>query len=93
MKNRTKVLSLSLTILMFVFTATVNAKNDNGNNGKGVGNVDKGITGTNNIPGNCGNGKPNGNACGGGDSIPLDGGVSLLVLAGAAFGARKLRKI
>ena len=28
----------------------------------------------------------------GGDSIPLDGGLSILVLGAAAFGIRKLRK-
>jgi hypothetical protein len=63
------------------------------------GNVDGDYTGEtgyhDDTPGNCGHG-PNqhaGNACGGEshDSIPLDGGLGILVLGAAAFGVRKLR--
>jgi hypothetical protein len=69
------------------------------------GNVDRDYTGETGVRitegrgsegGNCGHG-PNqhaGNACGGDthtDSIPLDGGLGILVLGAAAFGVRKLR--
>mgnify|MGYP000250586093 CR=1 FL=1 len=69
---------------------------------RGHGNADGGLTGetgyhdTERPGGNCGHG-PNqhaGNACGGDkhtDSIPLDGGLGILVLGAAAFGIKKLR--
>lgn len=87
---RTHSKSLFKTFCLFIailaFSLNVNAQTGNGN-------VDGDTTGTNDIPGNCGHG-PNqhvGNACGGGDSIPLDGGLAILLAGGAAYGIRKLR--
>ena len=91
MKELKRILTAILVVLAFTFTTNINAQTGNGN-------VDGDLTretGINDdIAGNCGHG-PNqhaGNACdGGSDSIPLDGGLSILVLGAAAFGIRKLR--
>ncbi|GGK11921.1 hypothetical protein GCM10007962_02700 [Yeosuana aromativorans] len=53
-----------------------------GNHGNGVGNLPYGNQGSNN--------NPNGRT-GTRDSIPLDGGLSILLLGAAAFGVKKLR--
>lgn len=87
MKSIKKIIIPFLVVLAF----TINL------NAQGSGNVDGSTTGTNDIPGNCGHG-PNahvGNAqCSrGGDSIPLDGGLSILLAGAAIFGFRKLRKM
>lgn len=53
-----------------------------GNHGNGVGNLPYGNQGSNN--------NPNGRT-GDRDSIPLDGGLSILLLGATAFGIKKLR--
>ena len=66
--------------------------NENGNNGNAnQGNHGQGFG--NNAFGNQGNDSQNGRAGGqrGSDSIPLDGGLGILVLGAAAFGVKKLR--
>lgn len=67
-------------------SANVNPNNNGnagqGNQGNGVGNYPYGNQGS--------NGNPNGRTGGGGDSIPLDGGLSILLLGAAAFGVKKL---
>lgn len=67
-------------------SANVNPNNNGnagqGNQGNGVGNNPYGNQGSND--------NPNGRA-GGGDSIPLDGGLSILLAAAAFFGIKKLR--
>lgn len=60
-----------------------NGKAGEGNKGRGVGNIPYGNQGK--------NGNPNGRTGTRTPSIPLDGGLSLLVLGAAAFGIRKLR--
>lgn len=87
MKKLNKFFTIALVILAFTFTTNINAQ--------GNGNVDGDTTGTNDIPGNCGHG-PNehvGNANCNKDttSIPLDGGLSILLAGAAIFGIRKLR--
>lgn len=66
--------------------------NNNGNNGNaGQGNQGNGVG--NNPYGNQGsNGNPNGRAGGRGDSVPLDGGLGILLAGAAALGIKKLRK-
>lgn len=70
-----------------VHSALVNKNNNGkageGNKGKGVGNMPYGNQGS--------NGNPNGRTGTRSTSIPLDGGLSILVLGAAAFGIRKLR--
>jgi hypothetical protein len=87
----------TITMMLLAFTSNVNAQ--------GGGNVDGGHTGETGFNvtegsgsegGNCGNGPHThaGNAkCPnkGGDSIPLDGGISFLLAAAAFFGIKKLR--
>lgn len=60
-----------------------NGKAGEGNKGKGVGNMPYGNQGK--------NGNPNGRTGERSTSIPLDGGLGILVLGAAAFGIRKLR--
>lgn len=88
-----KLIGAFLVIFALTFSNNINAQNGNGNtDGDITGNT--GINDPNNIPGNCGHG-PNahaGNACtGSSDSIPLDGGLGILLLGAAAFGIKKLR--
>ena len=66
-------------------SANVNENGNNGyagegNQGNGVGNYPYGNQGSND--------NPNGRT--GGDSIPLDGGLAILLLGAAAFGVKKL---
>ena len=68
-------------------------KDGNGNNGNGLGNYDGDATGEDEHEANQGNGKTRGNTGPrDGDSIPLDGGLSILLVGAAVFGMRKLRK-
>lgn len=69
-------------------SANVNPNNNGhagqGNQGNGKGNNPYGNQGS--------NGNPNGRAAGGSnDTIPLDGGLSILLAAAAFFGIKKLR--
>ena len=54
-----------------------------GNRGNGVGNMPYGNQGS--------NGNPNGRTGNKGDSIPLDGGLGILLIGAAALGVKKLR--
>ena len=69
-------------------SANVNPNNNGnagqGNNGNGIGNMPYGNQGSNNNPNGRTGTRTN-------DSIPLDGGLSILLLGGAAFGIKKLR--
>ncbi|MEP1490383.1 MAG: hypothetical protein ABJL44_15585 [Algibacter sp.] len=89
MKTINKFITVILILLAFTFTTNMNALAGNGN-------VDGDTTGTNDIPGNCGHGPNehvgNANCNKGSTSIPLDGGLSILLLGAAAFGIKKLRQ-
>ncbi|MDO7172975.1 PID-CTERM protein-sorting domain-containing protein [Mariniflexile sp. AS56] len=106
MKTKYTFYLKNLTFLTAILAFTVNSyagngKNDkpkvNGNNGNGVGNYDGAATGNTEHGGNQGNDKPVGNTGpkkdkNNGDSIPLDGGLAILLVGAAAFGIKKLRK-
>ena len=85
---------LGTLIIIFALTFSTNLKAQGRGNTDGDITNNTGVKSTDGIPGNCGHG-PNqhaGNACGGGgESVPLDGGLSILLLGGAAFGIKKLR--
>ncbi|MBC6609123.1 hypothetical protein H8B13_20055 [Hymenobacter sp. BT188] len=68
-------------------TSLAQGNPNNGNNGNSGRNGN--AEGSNPNNGNQGNDKPNGNA--GGTGVPLDGGASLLLAAGAAYGLKKIR--
>lgn len=99
MKNQRKKFVKVITAIMFV-TALSLSPNIYAGNGKKVG---KGYGhsshGNGNGYGHSSHGNGNGyghrhnNSCdhGSGDSIPLDGGLSILLVGAAAFGIKKLR--
>ncbi|GAA4799672.1 PID-CTERM protein-sorting domain-containing protein [Litoribaculum gwangyangense] len=105
-KNNYKQFSLLATILVFTFSLNVNALqgnshvhrnnsapvNNNNNGNAGGGNQGNGYG--NNPYGNQGNTTNNGRANGNrnNDSVPLDGGLSALLLGATAFGVKKLRE-
>ena len=95
MKTLKKIFTIAFVLL--AFTLTTNAQNGNGNaDGDYTGETGNNITeGSGSEGGNCGHG-PNahaGNACGGSNtSIPLDGGLSILLAGAAFFGIKKLRQ-
>lgn len=84
-------------VLALTFSTGLNAQGGGNADGSYTGPTGYGTTtGQGSQGGNCGHG-PNahaGNAiCNkGGDSIPLDGGLSILLAGAAVFGIRKLRK-
>jgi hypothetical protein len=85
-------------ILIFcALTFSMNVQGQNGNtDGTYTGETGFNITeGEGSEGGNCGNGPHphagNANCPGGSTSIPLDGGLSILLLGAAAFGIKKLR--
>ena len=91
MKSIKKLFTALFIILAFTFTTTINAQ--------GIGNADGSATGSDqgdhgDGTGNPGNDKQVGNTgnSGGSTSIPLDGGLSILLLGAAAFGIKKLRQ-
>lgn len=93
MKSTKKIIITLLVLIAFTFTSNVSA----GNNGRG--NADKEKTGSDrgdhgDGTGNQGsNGKQVGNTrTKKNQSIPLDGGLSILLLGAAAFGVKKLRQ-
>ena len=105
MKTKSKyyLKKLSLLVAVFAFTLNTYAGNgnnkpkNNGNNGNGIGNYDGHQTGNSGHSGNQGNTKPVGNTGpkkdkNNGDSIPLDGGLSILLAGAAIFGIKKLRE-
>lgn len=86
-----------MILLAFTFTTSLNAQGGNAD-GDHTGETGFNVTeGAGSEGGNCGNGPHThaGNAIcpkkGGGDSIPLDGGISFLLAAAAFFGIKKLR--
>jgi len=93
-----KTLSLMSALMLFTFAMNVNAQ-EGGGNADGGHKAETGFNiteGSGSEGGNCGNGPHThaGNAtCSkkGGDSIPLDGGISFLLAAAAFFGVKKLR--
>ena len=98
MKLLSKFFTIAMMLFAFTFTTNINAQG--GGNADGTSTGETGVnvtTGTNSVGGNCGNGPHThaGNATcpnkGGGDSIPLDGGISFLFAAAAFFGIKKLR--
>lgn len=96
MKKLKKIITFLLMLLAFTFTNHVDALSS-GNNGNGKGNADgtrkgsdRGDHGEN--TGNQGNDKQKGNTNKRKNtSVPLDGGLSVLILGAAAFGVKKLR--
>ncbi|MFH6768573.1 hypothetical protein V8G56_07490 [Gaetbulibacter aquiaggeris] len=96
-KSLFKPLSVFLAVLAFTFTTNVNADGGGNADGSSTGETGYNITtGTNSTGGNCGNGPHThaGNAIcnkGGGTSVPLDGGLGILLVGAAAFGVKKLR--
>lgn len=101
-----KTITTLCVFMVFMFTVNMNAQNGwangatiehsanvnenrnngyagEGNNGNGVGNYPYGNQGSNDNP----NGRTGG---GGNDSIPLDGGLGILLLGAAVFGVKKL---
>jgi hypothetical protein len=99
MKLLSKFFTTAMILLALTFTSNVNA--DGGGNADGNHKGETGFnitTGSGSEGGNCGNGPHThaGNATcpnkGGGDSIPLDGGISFLLAAAAFFGIKKLRE-
>ena len=95
-KNKTflKTFCTMFALLIFTFSSyAINNGNGNGNNGRGSGtnnnngqnNNNSGFTQTNGNSTNNNGGK-------GSPSVPLDGGLSILLLGAAAFGVKKLRQ-
>lgn len=88
-----------MTMMLLAFTFTTNIYADPGGNADGDHKGETGFNiteGSGSEGGNCGNGPHThaGNAtCSnkGGDTIPLDGGLSILLAAAAFFGIKKLR--
>jgi hypothetical protein len=90
----------AIVFMVLSLTFTINLQAQGGGNADGGYNGATGFgttTGPGSEGGNCGNGPHThaGNAIcnkGGGDSIPLDGGLGILLAGAAVFGLRKLRK-
>ncbi len=91
MKTLSKITAIALLLIAFTFTSNVNAQNGGGgtDNNNGQHNDTSGSTQYNgastNNNGNGGKSKNN-------SSVPLDGGLSILLLGAAAFGVKKLRE-
>ena len=93
-KNIFKKLIVLLAVLAFSINMNALSNNKKGNSGNGHSNHGNG---NGNGHSNHGNGNGfghvhNSNCNHGGDSIPLDGGLSILLVGAAAFGIKKLRK-
>ncbi|SFZ90890.1 hypothetical protein SAMN05428642_1011213 [Flaviramulus basaltis] len=96
-KNIFKKLIVLLAILAFSINMNALSNNKKGNNGNGKGHSSHG---NGNGYGHTSHGNGNGYGhvhnknCdhGSGDSIPLDGGLSILLVGAAAFGIKKLRE-
>tara|TARA_R110000868_G_scaffold28547_8_gene106986 strand:+ start:3573 stop:3875 length:303 start_codon:yes stop_codon:yes gene_type:complete len=95
MKTLNKFFTILLVLLVFSFTTAISAQNGNGANTGGPANQ---VPGTGQGAGGPGNSYGPGNGAGQGlgpkhkgDKIPLDGGLSILLLGAAAFGVKKLR--
>ncbi len=85
MKKLKKTITFLLMLLAFTFTNTISANNGGGqgtSNNYGQHNCKSGSTQTN------GNSRNNN---GGKTCVPLDGGLSILLLGAAAFGVKRLR--
>lgn len=87
--------TLAVCIATLAFSLNMNAQGGGANTG-GPANQVPGVGGGAGGPGD-GNGPGNGAGQGlgpqnGGKSIPLDGGLSILILGAAAFGIKKLRE-
>ena len=93
-----KLKRFSVVLAFALFTLAPNANGIQGNNGDNNNNSsDGGGTNNNNGQNNdtCGSAQykgNGGNSGGDGDSIPLYGGLSILLAGAAIFGIRKLRK-
>ena len=95
-----KLKRFSVVLAFALFTLAPNANGIQGNNGDNNNNnnsSDGGGTNNNNGQNNdtCGSAQYNGNggnSGSGNDSVPLDGGLSILLAGAAVFGIRKLRK-
>jgi hypothetical protein len=96
-----KLKRFSVVLAFALFTLAPNANGIQGNNGDNNNNNNNNSSdggGTNNNGQNndtCGSAQYNGNggnSGGDGDSIPLYGGLSILLAGAAIFGIRKLRK-
>ncbi len=96
MKKLCKFSSIAFMLLAFVLTVNVNAQSGNGANTGGSANQVPGTGQGAGGPGDSygpGNGAGQGNPQNGkGDSVPLDGGLAILLAGAAAFGVKKLRK-
>ncbi|WP_345165982.1 PID-CTERM protein-sorting domain-containing protein [Algibacter aquimarinus] len=96
MKTLNNIFTTLMIALAFTFSSTLYA--DGGGNADGSYTGDTGVNQYNQPGGNCGNGPHThaGNAIcnkgGGGDQVPLDGGLSILLAGAAAFGISRLRK-
>ena len=85
MKTLNKFFTILLVLLVFSFTTAISAQNGNGANTGGPANQ---VPGTGQGAGGPGKGLGPKHK---GDKIPLDGGLSILLLGAAAFGVKKLR--
>ena len=105
MKTKSKFYLKKLSLLAAILAFTLNAYAGNGNDknkppkeNNGIGNYDGPLTGPDAHGHNQGNDKPVGNTGPkkdkdkGGDTIPLDGGLSILLAGAAIFGIKKLRE-
>ena len=106
-KNIFKKLIVLLAVLAFSINMNALSNNKKGNSGNAYGHSNHGNSNGNGHS-NHGNGNGNGhsnhgngngfghvhnsNCNHGGDSIPLDGGLSILLVGAAAFGIKKLRE-
>ena len=95
MKNKKNTFSKTIALLSIVFTLTFST------NSHATGrwwwrwfnpNPPVQSPPSGNSCGNCGRHHNHGNCGGGGTSVPLDGGLSILLLGAAAFGVKKLRE-
>ena len=99
MKNHSlKTLVILFAMVSFTFTGKIQAQHGGGNaDGSYTGETGYGVTtGQGSQGGNCGHGPNqhagNANCNKGGTSVPLDGGLSILLFGAAAFGIKKLRE-
>ena len=90
--NISKLLGALFIIFALTFSidsyATDSFEGNGNSNGKSKGNSNGNSNGYSN---GYSNGNSNSDSSDGGDSIPLDGGLSILLFGAAAFGVKKLR--
>lgn len=97
MKSISKIITIVLVLLSFMFTSNLSAMQGGGANTGGPANQ---VPGTGHGSGGPGDSYGPGNGAGQGnphkdkdkgDTVPLDGGLAILLAGAAAFGVKKLR--